>query len=184
MKIWKGLEGVLIRSGEAGIIALLVVKFLIGPRVARKADSKVFAVSLPSLPRLSKLPPTVGQWNRQASSALSTILPLRGNGKIYLANVKTYCTFSQKLFLTVAEVFTGYLCKLWLWFNTGIFYSLELVGATRRVIGISGSLIWSKTIMELIFNPCGEFRWNLEGPVSQIHSSHLHVGHLGFFPIL
>ena len=26
----------------------------------------------------------------------------------------------------------------------------------RRVIGISGSLIWSKTLMELIFNPCGE----------------------------
>ena len=30
------------------------------------------------------------------------------------------------------------------------------VGA--RVIVISGSLIWSKTLMELIFNPCGEFR--------------------------
>ena len=28
----------------------------------------------------------------------------------------------------------------------------------RRVIGISGSLIWSKTLVELIFNPCGEFR--------------------------
>ena len=28
----------------------------------------------------------------------------------------------------------------------------------RRVIGISGSLIWSKTLMELIFSPCGEFR--------------------------
>ena len=28
----------------------------------------------------------------------------------------------------------------------------------RRVIGISGSLIWSKTLMELIFNPCAEFR--------------------------
>ena len=27
-----------------------------------------------------------------------------------------------------------------------------------RVIGISGSLIWSKTTMELIFNPSGEFR--------------------------
>ena len=44
----------------------------------------------------------------------------------------------------------------------------------RRVIGISGSLIWSKTLMELI-NPCGEFQWSPEGPVSQIHSSHLHV---------
>ena len=25
------------------------------------------------------------------------------------------------------------------------------------MIGTSGSLIWSKTLMELIFNPCGEF---------------------------
>ena len=27
----------------------------------------------------------------------------------------------------------------------------------RRVIGISGSLIWSKSLMKLIFNPGGEF---------------------------
>ena len=46
----------------------------------------------------------------------------------------------------------------------------------RRVIGISSSLIWSKTFVELIFNTCGEFRWSPEGPVSQIHSPHLHVG--------
>ena len=46
----------------------------------------------------------------------------------------------------------------------------------RKVIGISGSLIWSKTLMELIFNPCGEFRGSLEGPVSQIHTPHHHVG--------
>ena len=38
-----------------------------------------------------------------------------------------------------------------------------------------------KTLMELIFNPCGEFRRNLEGPVSQIHSPHLHVGAPGIF---
>ena len=30
----------------------------------------------------------------------------------------------------------------------------------QRLIGISGSLIWSKTLIELIFNPCGEFRWS------------------------
>ena len=41
------------------------------------------------------------------------------------------------------------------------------------VIGISRTLIWSKTLMELIFNPCGEFRWSPEGPVSQIHSPRL-----------
>ena len=51
----------------------------------------------------------------------------------------------------------------------------------RRVIGIFGSLIWSKTLMELIFNPCGEFRWNPEDPVSQIHSPHLLVGVPGIF---
>ena len=47
------------------------------------------------------------------------------------------------------------------------------------MIGISGSLIWSKSLMELIFNPVnfGEVRG---GPVSQIHSSHL-VGAPGIF---
>ena len=49
------------------------------------------------------------------------------------------------------------------------------------MIGISGSLIWSKTLMELIFSPCGEFRWKPEGPVSQIHSPHLHVVASGIF---
>ena len=52
------------------------------------------------------------------------------------------------------------------------------------VIGISGSLIWSKTLMELIFNPCGEFRLNPEGPVSQILSPCLHVGAPGIIYLL
>ena len=39
----------------------------------------------------------------------------------------------------------------------------------------------NKTLMELIFNPCGEFWWSLEGPFSQIHSPHLHVGAPGIF---
>ena len=51
----------------------------------------------------------------------------------------------------------------------------------QRVIGISGSLIWSKTMMELIFNPCGEFRCSSEGLVSQIHSPYLLVGAPGIF---
>ena len=51
----------------------------------------------------------------------------------------------------------------------------------RRVIGISGSLISSKTRMKLIFNPCGEYRRSPEGPVSQIHSPHLLVGAPGIF---
>ena len=46
----------------------------------------------------------------------------------------------------------------------------------RRLIEISGSLIWSKTLMELMFNPCGEFWWRPEGPVSHIHSPHLLIG--------
>ena len=49
------------------------------------------------------------------------------------------------------------------------------------VFEISGSLIWTKSLMELIFNLCGEFRWSPEGPVSQIHSPHLHVGAPGIF---
>ena len=32
------------------------------------------------------------------------------------------------------------------------------------MIGISGSLIWSKTLMELIFNPRGEFRLLVGAP--------------------
>ena len=51
----------------------------------------------------------------------------------------------------------------------------------RRLIGISGSLLWSKTLVELIFNPCGEFRWCPEGPISQIHSPQLQAGDPGIF---
>ena len=36
-------------------------------------------------------------------------------------------------------------------------------------------------IYTLIFNPCGEFRWSSGGPVSQIHSHHLHVDAPGIF---
>ena len=51
----------------------------------------------------------------------------------------------------------------------------------RRVIGICGSLIWSKTLMELIFNPLWWISVKPEGPVSQIHSPHLLVGAPGIF---
>ena len=47
--------------------------------------------------------------------------------------------------------------------------------------GCLGSLMWSKTLMELIFNPSGEFRWSSKGPVSQIHSPHLHAWDPGIF---
>ena len=49
------------------------------------------------------------------------------------------------------------------------------------MIGISGSLMWSKILMDLIFNTDGEFWRSPEGPVSQIHSPHLHVGVPGIF---
>ena len=57
-----------------------------------------------------------------------------------------------------------------------MFIKVLLLYWGRRVIGISGSLIWSKNLMELIFNPCDEFRWSPESPVSQIQSLHLHAG--------
>ena len=38
--------------------------------------------------------------------------------------------------------------------------------------------------MELIFNPCGEFQWSPEGPVSQIHLTPLHIGAPGIFSAL
>ena len=46
--------------------------------------------------------------------------------------------------------------------------------------------IWSdkKNLMELIFNPCGEFRWSPGGPLSQIYSPHLHLGAHRIFPDL
>ena len=40
-----------------------------------------------------------------------------------------------------------------------------------------------KTLMQLIFNPCGEFRQSPQDPVKQIHSPHLHVVSLGSFQI-
>ena len=49
------------------------------------------------------------------------------------------------------------------------------------MFGITGSMIWSKTLMELICNPCSEILWSPKGPVSQIHSPHLRVGAPGVF---
>ena len=43
-------------------------------------------------------------------------------------------------------------------------------------LGFPNNLIWSKTLLALIFSPCGEFQWSTDGPVSQSHSPHLHVG--------
>ena len=52
---------------------------------------------------------------------------------------------------------------------------------TRRVIGIFGSLVRSKTLMETIFNPHGAFRWSPENSFSQSHSPHVPSSTLGIF---
>ena len=44
--------------------------------------------------------------------------------------------------------------------------------------------VLDKNPMELIFNTCGEFRWSPEGPVSQIHYPHLHLGVPGIFSVI
>ena len=65
---------------------------------------------------------------------------------------------------------------------TMILWNIYIYTVSRwRVIGISGSLIRSKTLMELIFNPCGEFRWSPERPLNKIHSPHFHVDVPGIF---
>ena len=40
-----------------------------------------------------------------------------------------------------------------------------------------------KPLIELIFNPCGEFQLNPEDSVSHIHSPHLHMVPLGSLQI-
>ena len=49
----------------------------------------------------------------------------------------------------------------------------------RRLIGSSGSLIWSKPLMELMFNPCGKFWWTPEAQLAK-STPHL-VGAPGIF---
>ena len=66
-------------------------------------------------------------------------------------------------------------------YSEGMYCNYVLYPGLVAKIGISGYRIWSKIVMEPIFKPCGEFRWSPEGPVSQIHSPHLHVGAPGIF---
>ena len=40
---------------------------------------------------------------------------------------------------------------------------------------------WDFRISDLVKHPCGEIQWSPEGPASQIHSPHLHVGAPGIF---
>ena len=59
------------------------------------------------------------------------------------------------------------------------FFIIPISG--RRVTENSGSRIWSENLMKLLFNSYGEFRWSSQGPVSQLHSPHLHIGAAGIF---
>ena len=49
-----------------------------------------------------------------------------------------------------------------------------------RICDLVKNLAGSSSL-ELIFNPCDEFRWILEDPVSQIHFPYLHVGVPGIY---
>ena len=48
-------------------------------------------------------------------------------------------------------------------------------------LGFLDLLSGQKPWWNWLFNPCGEFQWRPEGPVSQIHSPHLHFGAPGIF---
>lgn len=85
----------------------------------------------------------------------SDILPLSYEGK-------SVETFSEKLAQSHSKTF---------WW----FVEASPGCGGKRLIGISRSLIGSNILIELIFNTCGEFRWSPEGPLSQIHSPHLHA---------
>ena len=62
-------------------------------------------------------------------------------------------------------------------------YTIAIV-QNRRVIGISGSRIWSKTMMDWYLTHVVIFGEVQKGPVSQIHSPHLYVGVPGIISLL
>ena len=86
-------------------------------------------------------------------------------------SVKVQYIQFHTLILTRQDFLELRILKLCRWFSISLY--IAYMGA--KVFGISGSPIWSKTLVELIFNSCGEFQWSPEGTVSQIHSLDLHV---------
>ena len=104
-----------------------------------------------------------------------------------LGNYRHFCITRSAVWTHVADTkkkntngTEAFVVNLWTWIKIIYIYIYIYIWG-RRVIGISGSLIRSRTLMELIFNPYCEFRWSPEGPVSQIHSAHLNVGAPGIF---
>ena len=67
--------------------------------------------------------------------------------------------------------------------SPSIIYPPQCRTGGRRVIGISGSLIWSRTLVELNLTPVVNFGEVRMVQLNQIHSPHLHVGPLGSFRI-
>ena len=86
----------------------------------------------------------------------------------YITITEYYIAIRYIIFIT-----TCYIRLTFIYYNT--------LHWGRRVIGIYGYLIWLKILMELIFNPFGEFQLSPEGPVSQINSPHLHDATPGIF---
>ena len=67
--------------------------------------------------------------------------------------IHVFCVNCSCLF-----IFRHYKCFTILHIKYVQYYVTYMKMQGRRDIGISGSLMWSKILMELIFNPYGEFR--------------------------
>ena len=60
-----------------------------------------------------------------------------------------------------------------------IAHTCIIISAAHRVFPCNPTIF--QQLIITLFNPCGEFRWIPEGPVSQIHSTHSHDGAPGIF---
>ena len=92
------------------------------------------------------------------------------------------CLVNWDIYTTLVVYVAGRTCL-----RAGYFTYVHLED-TKTDLGAKGDVgfldlwsVWKKTQMELIFNPCGEFRWSPESPVSQIQSPQLHLGAPGIF---
>ena len=98
--------------------------------------------------------------------------------------------FKKKLCLPVRDLITWESLNRFPWNTICNLISSDLdcrlysIPGGNGWLGFPDLLSGQKPLMELIFNPCGEFRWSPEGPVSQIHSPHLHADAPGIFSVL
>ena len=66
-----------------------------------------------------------------------------------------------------------YVCVCYIYLSICLTIHLQYISVCRCFFYLSVYLLfvyicWSKTLMEQIFNPCGQFRWSSEVPVSQL----------------